>query len=161
MNIFHLDKCPQKSIEYHCDKHVVKMILEYAQMLSTAHHILSSLVPDGMYRKTHQNHPCSKWVRQTSGNYTYLLEYLRLALDEYTFRYGKIHKTSEKLPLLMCVPNLIDTSMEVTDAPKCMPDEYKVDSVIQSYRNYYIGDKKSFATYKNRNDPHRFPALIH
>jgi hypothetical protein len=122
-------------------------------MLSTSHHLLSTVPDPDLYKKTHQNHPCAIWTRKTRGNYEYLLEYFLLALDEYTFRYEKTHKTSGKIDILTRIPDNIDASLEVTELPKCMPDEYKVPSVVESYRNYYREEKKSFATYKKRKVP--------
>lgn len=60
MNIFYLDKDPKLCAQYHCDKHVVKMILESAQLLCTAVNEAAGkeVAP---YKSTHVNHPCSIW----------------------------------------------------------------------------------------------------
>ena len=88
MNIFVLDESPVVSAKYACDKHVVKMILESAQMLC-------SVQPEGTapYKRTHYNHPCTKWVRESSRNYEWLLIHAYALCDEYTRRYDKVHKT--------------------------------------------------------------------
>ena len=70
MNIFYLDKNPDLSAQLHCDKHVVKMILEYAQMLSTAHRVLDN--SQDVYKIAHKNHPCTIWVRENKSNYKWL-----------------------------------------------------------------------------------------
>lgn len=160
MNIFHLEKNLKKSAQYHCDKHVVKMILEYAQLLSTTHRILDKgkvLISEELYKATHVNHPCSIWTRKTSTNYSYVFILWFHLMKEYTFRYGKIHKTSRLLPFLKHQPKNILKSKELTEIPLAMPDKYKVkDDPIISYRNYYIGDKVFFAKWTKREIPKWF-----
>ena len=153
MNIFYLSDCPVDASSFHCDKHVVKMILEYAQLLSTAHHVLDGDdAPEGIYKCTHKNHPSAVWVRQSKANYLWTLDLLLHLLDEYQYRYKKIHKTSRLLLQLNQVPmNIPD--MGFTDPPQCMPDEYKCDDAVQAYRNYYNGDKASFAVWNYSATP--------
>ncbi len=149
MNIFYLDDNIQKCAEYHCDKHVVKMILEYAQLLSSACR-LSGL--DMGYQLTHKNHPCAVWARASEDNFLYLADLAAAVNDEYKYRYG--HKHNHKSFDLICTLELPDLPrIGLTALPKCMPDEYKVDSVVQSYRNYYKGAKAEICTYKNRPIP--------
>ena len=97
MNIFYLDKRPDDAAEMHCDKHCVKMILEYAQMLSTAHRELDGNVPDILYKSTHKNHPSTIWTRSSKQHYDWLFRLFRMLSAEYTLRYGKFHKTWNKL----------------------------------------------------------------
>lgn len=153
MNIFYLHENPVTAARYHCDKHVVKMILEYAQLLSTAHHILDGDdAPEGIYKCTHKNHPSAVWVRQSKDNYLWTFDLLNWLLTEYTERYNKIHKTSRLIPELVQPPvNIPDTGF--TQPPQCMPDEYKCDDAVEAYRNYYIGDKASFAVWKYSAPP--------
>lgn len=153
MNIFYLHENPVTAARYHCDKHVVKMILEYAQLLSTAHHILDGDdAPEGIYKCTHKNHPSAVWVRQSKDNYMWTFDLLNWLLTEYTERYNKIHKTSRLIPELVQPPvNIPDTGF--TQPPQCMPDEYKCDDAVEAYRNYYIGDKASFAVWKYSAPP--------
>ena len=152
MNIFFLDFDTKKCAEYHCDKHVVKMILETAQLLCGVHWINESEAP---YKLSHKNHPCSIWVRESLSNYLYLCD-LGLELSkEYTYRYGKRHKSQDIIE--WCLSNKpIIKDIGFTTPPKAMPDEYKVDDVIESYRNYYVGAKKDFAQWKNRDIPEWF-----
>ncbi len=154
MNIFFLDLDVKKCAEYHLDKHVVKMILETAQLLCSTHHVIGTQ-GDIPYKLSHKNHPCSIWARETLPNYLYLCE-LGLALgEEYTFRYGKTHKSIEVIKwCLIHRPNLPDT--EFTTPPLAMPDEYKVNDVVESYRNYYMGAKSNIASWKNREVPEWF-----
>jgi hypothetical protein len=152
MNIFFLDFDTKKCAEYHCDKHVVKMILETAQLLCSTHWVIGSEAP---YKLSHKNHPCSIWVRENLSNYLYLCDLGLELCKEYTYRYGKRHKSQDVIEwCLTNKPNISDT--EFTEPPKAMPDEYKVSNVIESYRNYYIGAKKDFAKWKNRDVPEWF-----
>jgi hypothetical protein len=150
MNIFYLHNDPEICAAYHCDKHVVKMILEYAQLLSTAHHELDGVPSIECYKSTHKNHPSAVWARQSMHHYRWLYRLLSHTCREYTKRYNKIHATERKG--IVC--NLMQLPYELRsvgweDPPQCMPDEYKNINVIKAYRNYYIRDKGRFATWKN------------
>ena len=152
MNIFFLDWDVNKCAKDHCDKHVVKMILETAQLLCSVHHTDGQVTPQVPYKLSHKNHPCSIWTRSSLTNYLYLCE-LGLALcKEYTNRYGKRHKSQDVIEwCLINKPNIKDIGF--TEPPKAMPDEYKVSDVIESYRNYYRGAKMGFAVWKNGYKP--------
>ena len=156
MNIFHLDKDPKICAEYHCDRHVVKMVLETAQMLSTAYrkHCGDDIL---LYKSAYPKHPMTIWVGESVENFSYawyLGTYLGL---EYKIRYKKIHKSSNIINLFNWgrFQNVEDRfpMKEFTRPPLCMPDEYKSDDYIHSYRNYYNGDKKRFAKYTNTSTP--------
>lgn len=152
MNIFFLDRDIKKCVEYHCDKHVTKMIVEYAQLLCSAHHMTPQVTPQVPYKLAHKNHPCSIWVRESLSNYLYLCE-LGLELSkEYTHRYGKRHKSQEVIE--WCITNKVKICDKgFSDPPKGMPEEYKVLDCVESYRNYYREDKIRFAKWKNRSVP--------
>ena len=155
MNIFFLDFNTKKCAQYHCDKHVVKMILETAQLLCGVHHVTNQVIDHIPYKLSHKNHPCAIWSRESLPNYLYLCDFGLELCKEYTYRYGRRHKSQDVIE--WCItnkPNISDT--EFTEPPKAMPDEYKVNNVIESYRNYYIGAKKDFAKWKNRNIPEWF-----
>lgn len=154
MNIFVLDNNPAIAAQMQCDKHVVKMILETGQMLATAHHVLGNNTMVDLPKKTHENHPCSKWCRESDINYFWLYCHFLSLLDEYTYRYTKQHKWEMYSVAFGWLPINIPIGKR-TPFPLCMPDEYKVDgNVVQSYRNYYIGDKASFAKWnKTRKAP--------
>jgi hypothetical protein len=155
MNIFVLDNDPYQAAQYHCDKHVVKMILETAQLLCTAHRELDgddNVDPD-LYRKTHKNHPSAKWVRESNNNYNWTWCLLDGLCKEYTLRYGKTHLTETKLlNKLQQLPHNIHIGYKTTQ-PQCMPDEYKGDNTVDAYRKYYIGAKSNFAKWKNTPRP--------
>lgn len=146
MNIFYLDRDPEVAAAYHCDKHVVKMILETAQLLSTAHHELGSGT-DEMYKSTHKNHPSARWVRESSDHYEWTYSLFVNLLEEYTFRYGKYHKSERLLDILKELPTSIRFNGFI-DPPQCMPDAYKHTDAVQAYIDYYSNNKKSIALYK-------------
>ena len=152
MNIFWLDNNLRKCAQYHNDKHIVKMPLELAQLMCTALH-WHGVEHDMLYKPTHVNHPCAVWVRSSMRNYIECLELFKQLLIEYEFRYGRKHKCGELLQLFIkcrsAIPNI-----EGLPRPKCMPDKYHRDSVIDSYREYYIGDKKHLASWTNRTPPY-------
>jgi Pyrimidine dimer DNA glycosylase len=156
VNIFFLDWDVEKNAQYHCDKHVVKMVLETAQLLCGVHHMTvhdtahdTAHVP---YKLSHKNHPCSIWARDSMSNYLYLCEIGLALCEEYTYRYGKRHKSQEVIEwCLMNKPQIQDIGF--TTPPKAMPDEYKTEDVIESYRKYYLGAKKTFLTWKERKVP--------
>jgi hypothetical protein len=155
MNIFFLDENPTLSAKYHVDKHVVKMILETAQLLCGVHHATDQVTDQVPYKLSHKNHPCAIWARESLSNYLYLCE-LGLELGkEYTYRYGKRHKSIEVIEwCIVNKPNIPDIGF--TKPAMAMPDEFKVDSVVESYRNYYMGAKSDLASWKNREKPFWF-----
>jgi hypothetical protein len=155
MNIFFLDENPTLSAKYHVDKHVVKMILETAQLLCGVHHATDQVTDQVPYKLSHKNHPCAIWARESLSNYLYLCE-LGLELGkEYTYRYGKRHKSIEVIEwCIVNKPNIPDIGF--TTPARAMPDEFKVDSVVESYRNYYMGAKSDLASWKNREKPFWF-----
>lgn len=155
MNIFYLSHCPEYAAKLQCDKHVVKMILETAQMLSTAHHELGSDYSEVVYKSTHKNHPSAVWLRSNTENYTWAYQHFMALCREYTHRYGKTHLSETKLAKILChYPDDLPYGT-FTFPPKCMPDDYKDSSKspINSYQAYYRATKRSFAKYTNRACP--------
>lgn len=153
MNIFVLSKILKYCAIYLPDKHVVKMILEYAQLLSTAHHVLSTegkKPPEGIYRKTHVNHPCAIWVRKSDKNYTWLYNLWILTLKEYTFRFKKIHASSRLISVLKNLPPKIPITSKRTPFAQAMPENYRksLSKTVDAYRNYFIGAKSHLAKWK-------------
>ena len=154
MNIFILDTDTKKCAQYHCDKHVVKMILETAQLLCGVHH-MTNQITEAPYKLSHRNHPCSIWARESLSNYLYLCELGLELCKEYTYRYGKRHKSQDVIEwCLINKPNIADK--EFTEPARAMPDEYKSNCVVESYRNYYMGEKSKIAVWKNRETPEWF-----
>jgi len=152
MNIFVLDYNPRKCAEYHANSHVVKMVLETAQLLCGVHWVQGNEAP---YKLSHRNHPCSIWARESLSNYLYLCELGLELCKEYTYRYGKRHKSQDVIEwCLINKPNISDK--EFTEPARAMPDEYKSNCVVESYRNYYMGEKSKIAAWKNRETPEWF-----
>ena len=153
MNIFYLDKNVKKCAQYHNDKHVVKMILETAQLLCGAHWATGGEAP---YKLSHKNHPSAIWTRTNIENYLWLCMLGRELCHEYTRRYGKYHKTSEVITWC-CDNHPKIPEGRFFEPPLAMPDECKIaNSAILSYRNYYLTEKRSFSTWKNGKIPSWF-----
>tara|TARA_R110000787_G_scaffold14600_2_gene44926 strand:- start:2267 stop:2758 length:492 start_codon:yes stop_codon:yes gene_type:complete len=149
MNIFILDNNPKLAAQYHCDKHCVKMILESAQLLCAQFEPKTA-----PYKRTHYNHPCSQWVRESITNFNWLVTFAYHLCDEYKYRYGKVHKSRDVI--LWCNTNKKNLNLpNISQTPFClaMPDVYKTDCPVQSYRNYYLGDKKDICKWKTRVIP--------
>jgi hypothetical protein len=155
MNIFYLDPDPKVSAQSMTNKHVVKMILESAQLMSTAHHVLDG-EKDNLYKKTHTNHPSAVWVRQSVSHYQWLYEHYLALCDEYILRYNKVHKTDKDLSILLSyLPKNIDENEPFTEPPQAMPTQYHSDSSVNSYRHYYVHEKL-----KNEEDIERFRRVL-
>ena len=139
MNIFYLDEDPEVAAIVQYNKHVVKMILESAQMLCTAHRYYGN--DDVPYKTAHLNHPSTIWVRQNTKHYFWLYKHMLALGEEYTHRYGKVHKSIIKCkePLRLAPINMPTYKFE--QPPQCMPDEFKSDCAIHAYWAYYIGEK--------------------
>lgn len=155
MNIFFLHEDPRTCAQYHYDKHVVKMVLETAQLLSTATYLISPDTPRDIYKPTHVGHPCTQWVKTSKENFLWLC-YLGVELsNEYSCRFKKRHKSSQVINYIFHYSHNITKELPtvMTELPTCMPDEYKLDNVVNSYRNYYCTAKKHIASYTNRSVP--------
>ena len=183
MNIFYLNNDPKLCAEMHLDKHVVKMILEYAQLLSTAHRVLDGTVStrlsksgrkqqyyplagerdNFLYSATHVNHPSAVWVRYSYENYEWLYKLFIALLDEYTHRYGRIHATARLIDALYTPPIHIPKGIGFTEPTPAMPNEVKVlrevatdryeIDSIKSYHKYYIHNKVHIAKWTKREIP--------
>ena len=182
MNRFRIEETPMGCAQSHCDKHVNKMVIEEAQMLSTVHRLLDGTeekrpsksgkrmvrywrLPDDrestLYKPVHMGHPCTVWATQTRGNYQWAYSLFYALCKEFTHRYGKTHMTEEKLLIpLSKIPDHIDSSAEVTPMPLAMgsnPECMDPDDVIGSYRKYYITKKDRFKmAWTNRRTPRWF-----
>lgn len=143
MNIFILSRSPDEAAQMQCDKHVVKMCLETAQILST--------IVGGPYKPTHANHPCVKWAGESYSNFFWLREHGIALCREYTYRYGKVHKCEEVIKSIRCNSFLPYIG---TKFVQCMPPEYKHEDAVTAYRAYYHS-KAAFAQWnKSRPAPY-------
>jgi len=154
MNIFYLHSVPIVAARLHCDKHVVKMVLETAQILAAVHHIHGN-GDNVTYKATHINHPCVKWAAASPANYTWLQRLGYELCKEYSFRYDRTHKCEQYITgeLEIAPEALLNQPNIWIEPPKCMPDEYKRDTVEDSYRAYYAGAKASIAKWTSRAVP--------
>lgn len=172
MNIFVLHDDAATSAQMMCDKHVVKMILESCQLLSTAHHVLDGdelLVNTGkrkyktfictkknICKATMVNHPCTIWTRQSKANYMWLWRHAYALCKEYTNRYNKVHAMEQ-----MLLNELYDIPVNIPNGPltpfaQAMPDTYKDANAVVAYRKYYLGEKIRFAKWSYSETPNWF-----
>tara|TARA_B100000085_G_scaffold285021_1_gene319662 strand:+ start:1793 stop:2335 length:543 start_codon:yes stop_codon:yes gene_type:complete len=174
MNLFALDEMPEIAALLHCDKHVCKMIIEYAQLMSTAHRVLDGSLyydktkngskikrwrlddidmEDVVYKASHINHPSAIWTRENDSNYTWVYTLWVSLCREYTHRYGRTHETYRKLAtVLNKLPQNIPAG-EKTEIPQCMPEDAKRDNVVEAYQEYYRKYKSDFAKWTDREVP--------
>ncbi|MES1914494.1 MAG: hypothetical protein MHM6MM_006557 [Cercozoa sp. M6MM] len=168
MNLFYIFRCPKKSAQFLCDKHVVKMIVETAQLLSTAHHAHATASTDKeflkkIYRKTHLNHPSAVWVRQSAKHYRWAYRHFCALMDEYTARYQKRHASERLRDVLSEVPAAISSVKTWTPPPKAMPDHIKDIprlNTVAAYRKYYQEKAKNdWFKYARGREPPAFLEL--
>ena len=182
MNRFVIEKTPKECAQSHCDKHAVKMPLEEAQMLSTAHRMLDGKLEkrpsisgktmvkywklpddreDVIYKAVHMKHPCTVWAAESLGNYRWAFALFEYLCEEYSYRYGKTHKCYEKLAdTLRLAPDNINKKLELTPMPLAMgaaPQCMNPKDVIGSYRKFYMTKQERFEMkWKNRPTPEWF-----
>lgn len=182
MNIFYLNKDPKKAAQDHIDKHVVKMPLEVAQMACTTaaiNYVLGTLPKVALgsdarkmmseysskqrplaqedrvfpYLPCHINHPCTIWMRTSKENFLWAREYASALNDEYKLRYGK---GDLKAWIVMSKIDYNSFNFQhrgETTPALAMPEEFKKDDPVMSYKAYYMGAKSSIATWKGRSAP--------
>lgn len=157
MNIFFLDYDPSLCAEAMVDSHVVKMVLETAQLLSTAHHQLQSAVAPQCYKQTHVNHPSAVWARKAAGNYDWLYVHFEALAAEYTHRFGREHKSFIDKFMYLSVNPCPNAGLTV---PLCaLPEAIKPTGLytwadsVEAYRTYYRTDKARLHKYTNRQPP--------
>lgn len=182
INIFYFDSDPKVCAHQHCDKHVCSQILESSLLLSTAHRVLDGVEsiqksPSGrnqkvwtlsfqphdqiLYKATHINHPSNRWVRENHENYAWLADLFLFLTQEYTSRYGKVHKCEAMFESLAYAPFNIPTGI-FTPPWRAMPEEFKVDKsgndkyCEQSYHAYFNNTKRHIAKWKHNDIPSWF-----
>lgn len=157
MNLFILDKNPEWAAAAHCDKHVCKMILESAQLLSTAHVLL-----DGQRRARRHiplivkpyspNHPCALWVRQSNSNYAWARTLLAALLEQFELRFKKPHQYVELADQLLNPPDAMK-SAPLSPFFQCVPEQFRQVDAVQAYRAYYWAEKRYFARWSKPCEP--------
>ena len=155
MNIFFFDSNPYINASYYPDIYR-KIILEIGQMASTAKQILDEKTYEECYKITHQNHPMTKWVGFSFENYLTAIDIGIILIEEFRTRFKKIHKTYKVLSFLEFNPPKKFPHSGYTSPPLCMPDQYKSDDVVKSYRDYFRAEKfnKIKCKWTNRKVPH-------
>lgn len=154
MNIFFLHEAPIMAASFHCDRHVGKMLLESAQLLSTAHHEFGHPVT---YKPTHRNHPCAVWVRDSRLHYNYVSDLARSLAREFRLRFEKDHATSLVLERELLLPpeGLVKSGWE--QPPQCMPEQFRGKDAVMAYRAYYCSKADQFQMkWTNRFTPQWF-----
>lgn len=166
MNLFILDNDLDRNAEYHVDRHVVKMILEAAQLLCSAHWVTQNIgfaprkvtpaetaackVTEDFYKLTHPNHPCAIWVRSSLDNFIWTHCYAEALNQEYGYRYGKSHKS---MKIINRLPEPALPKLGLTPFAQAMPDQYKQLDAVAAYRAYYKAEKPHLFAWKNRPQP--------
>ena len=182
MNIFVLDRDPFEAARLMCDKHVVKMVVETAQLLSTAHRVLDGELTKKpsvsgkrmvtyyefddyeaeliYYKAAHIKHPCAIWCRETTSNYEWLYEHFQALCEQYKKRYDKWHKTDIRLMQALRNKPLNLKPGPLTEFPQAMPDDCKQEDVVLAYRSYYNKYKSDFAKWKSGFVPEWFEGAL-
>jgi hypothetical protein len=158
-----LDKSPRQSARYHCDKHVVKMTLEAAQILCTAHWLCDGEIGEGWYRPTHTGHPVVRWAAHCTGAYAYAWRQFKYLAAEYEYRYGREHLSWTKLGGALEQPPWYCTDSAAEPwFPLCMPSVYwpagsvgtaSLPEAVAAYRRYYGGEKQRMFKWTKRDVP--------
>jgi len=156
MNIFYLDSDPKLCAQYHCDKHVVKSVLETTQILCTVIQLQQDEELSFLYAPICINNPCVKWAQQSMYNFLWLQQLGSQLAEEYTYRYDRRHKCQS------CIRDIVvwvraaafPVISGLTVRPQLMPSVYKDDMDPRTaYRNYYLGDKTHLLKYTRRHVP--------
>lgn len=184
MNIFYIDESPIIAAQMQCDKHIPKMIVESAQMLSTAHRMLDGteekrlsksgkrtvkyykhhddILEKYLYKAVHFNHPSTLWTRESAGNYVWHYMHFIALCDEYTYRYGKVHKSYELLSdVLGKIPKNIPDGPRTPIRLAITDKEYITECPIETYRAFYQSKQKRFKmVWTKREKPEWFNANV-
>jgi hypothetical protein len=176
MNLFILDTDPIKAAQLQCDKHVVKMIVESGQMLSTVHRMLDGTetkrpsksgktmvkywehpeedMENVLYKAVHINHPCTIWSRESIANYIWHYNHFEALCDEYKYRYNKEHATDTLLRKVLMRPpiNISEEGqtpfkLAMKSNPECM-----FDDPVKSYQAFYKTKKDRFKMVWTKRD---------
>jgi len=179
MNIFVLDLEPQKCAEYHCDKHLVKMITEHNQILAAVKWVsmgvekkseITQQLKDSFYEFprtfedgkpnpygiTHKNHPCTIWARQCWENFDWLIKLNLELCKEYTRRYERVHAGEAITRWYSFNRPALPINDVMTPFAQAMPEDCQGPDAITAYRNYYVKYKKDIARWNYTGEPEWF-----
>ena len=154
MNIFYLDSNVDTCARYHCDKHIIKMILESAQILCTVLWMHNISAP---YRKTHQYHPCVLWANESLSNWLWLKDLATALNKEYQYRFDH-QKNHKSYDVILSLENPPLPELGLTKRPQAMPHEFKQTNPVKAYRAYYKNCKRHLAYWTKRSTPEWFGA---
>jgi hypothetical protein len=160
MNIFILDRQPHVSATMLCDKHVPKMCVESLQMLASAarrHGATDDQMPlseaGSPIKGGYHNHPCTRWAGDSRSNFTWLASHGLGLCQEFTVRFNKVHKCEHKIESLLELASLIPDG-SLTSFALAMPEQYRSEDAVASYRRYYAAEKSGIAKWeKGRPSP--------
>jgi len=173
MNIFVLSHDHDECARFHNVRHGVKMILESALMLCTAHRLIdgekrSAVVNnrkktiyflanpsfnDLLYGVTHPGHPCVKWTINSKQNYLWHYRHFMALCREYTFRTGKVHKCQTLFENVLNSPPIGIPDVQQSPFALAMPEDCKLTNAVEAYRRYYCKYKRHLAEWQPRDIP--------
>jgi len=161
MNLFILSLIQKEIAKYMMDKHVSKILLEAVQMLCSAKRVLDpeDEINQRLYKMAHKNHPVTIWTRKSKANYIWVLDLVEELHNEWKFRYNhpetKQHKSYLVAQILRENMPQDDKFEEqgLTPFALAMPEQFKTEDPVLSYRNYYMSEEKQkIATWKKRRE---------
>ena len=160
MNLFILSLIQKEIAEYMMDKHVSKILLEAVQILCSAKRILDpedEEINIQIYKLAHKNHPVTIWCRKSKKNFLWTLDLIEELHNEWKYRYNhpttKMHKSYLIAQILRNHIPSEDKFEEkgLTPFALAMPEKYKTDDPVVSYRNYYMSEEKQkIASWKKK-----------
>lgn len=153
VNVFAVDRDPVRAARALCDRHVVKMTLETAQILCTAARALGQLAP---YRPTHAAHPCVEWAAARRANWDWLVRHGLALAAEYERRFGRVHRSRAVISQMARRGPPRAAARRRQPFAQVMPERYRGPDAVAAYRRYYVGEKARFATWRPPSQPPRW-----
>jgi hypothetical protein len=146
VNVFAVDRDPARAARALCDRHVVKMTLETAQILCTA--ARTRLGRAAPYRATHASHPCVEWAAARRANWDWLVRHGLALADEYERRFGRVHASRVVIARVASLGPAGSAGARRQPFTQVVPARYRASDAVTAYRRYYVGEKARFATWK-------------
>ncbi len=154
MNVFAVDADPGRAARALCDRHVVKMTLETAQILCSA--ARTRLHQEAPYRATHPNHPCVGWAAARRGNGEWLVRHGLALAEEYRRRFGRVHASHAVIARMARRGPPPSPGQRRQPFAQVMPERYRGRDAVEAYRRYYAAEKARFATWTTPSRPPRW-----